>query len=79
MLLYQILVKSGCDDLFESSVHPFRSLASAVLFELIALTVFKKLLLTLKPYLLGECDGIAVLHTLLCVAWVQPDVRICLI
>lgn len=47
-----------------------------LLFEPIALTVFKKLLLTLKSYFLSECEGIAVLHSLLSVAWVQPDVEI---
>lgn len=42
----------------------------------VPLTVFQKLLLTLKPYLLGELQGVLVLLTFLWIAWIEPYIEI---
>lgn len=47
-----------------------------LLFEPITLPVLQKLLLTLKTYLLGECESVLVLQPLLRVARVQPNIEI---
>ena len=47
-----------------------------LLFEPIALTVFKKLLLSLKSDFLGEGECVSVLYSFLLVARVQPYIEI---
>ena len=42
----------------------------------IALSIFEKLLLTLKPNLLGKRKSIAILQSFLRVARVEPDIKI---
>lgn len=46
----------------------FDKVVLTVLFQSVSLTVFEKFLLTLKPYLLGECESILVLGAFLLVA-----------
>lgn len=47
-----------------------------ILFQPVTLAVHEKLLLTLKPYLLGECEGVLVLQPLLCGARMHPNIEI---